>query len=292
MTLDPSSYDHLTDGQQGSQEPAFNDGRRSSPISKITVFIRLFLYLSLTLICLPLQIMLRLIALRQVWEGFCCWYHGRVLSIFGVIVEERGQKCAHSPVLFVANHNSYFDIEILGAKVRGSFVAMHQVATWPLFGLLAKLQNTVFIDRRASSIAQQQQQITERFDRNQNLIIFPEGSSYTSTHTLPFRSSLFAVTGHRVGGKAVSVQPVSITFARLDGLPLGRGMRAYYGWYGNSPLGPHIVQAAGLGRLTVVVHWHTPKTISDFSGNRKALSAYCESAIKQGMAQARSGKPE
>ena len=176
--------------------------------------------------------------------------------------------------------------------MRGSFVAMDQVATRPLFGLLAKLQNTVFIDRRASSIAQQQQQITARFDRHQNLIMFPEGSSYTSTHTLPFRSSLFAVTNHHVGGQFVRVQPVSVTFARLDGLPLGRGMRAYYGWYGNSPLVSHIIQAAGLGRLTVTLHWHPPKTISDFSGNRKALSAYCESAIKEGMAHARSGKPE
>lgn len=271
-----------------SPEPAFFDGRATPMGSRVNAVTRLLFYGVITLICLPIQILLRWVAPPRVWEPFCCWYHRRALGAFGVKIVEVGKKSKVKPTLFVANHNSYLDIEILGSRIRGTFVAMAQVAHWPLFGLLAKLQDTLFIDRQAKSIADQQRQITQRFDRGQSLIIFPEGTSYTGTHALPFRSSLFATAKHEVQGQPLLIQPVSVTFARLDGLPLGRGMRSYYSWYGDTPLADHMIRGAGLGNLTVVLEWHPPKTIHDFQGNRKALSAYCESAVKAGMARARS----
>ena len=257
-------------------------------VSRLGAFSRLLPYALITLLCLPVQIMLRQVASRHVWEPFCCWYHRCTLAVLGIRVLEIGCKSQTEPTLYIANHTSYLDIEILGSRIRGTFVAMAQVATWPLFGLLSRLQDSVFIDRRVTSILAQHRLLTERFDRYQNLIMFPEGASYTGTHTLPFRSSLFAVAKHKVDGKSLVVQPVSVTYAKLDGLPLGRGLRPHYGWYGNSPIGTHMVAGAGLGRLTLVLEWHPPKTIDDFNGNRKALAAYCESVIKAGMARARS----
>ena len=50
-------------------------------------------------------------------------------------------------MLFAANHVSYLDIEVLGSLIAASFVAKAEVASWPFFGWLAKLQRTVFIDR-------------------------------------------------------------------------------------------------------------------------------------------------
>ena len=52
------------------------------------------------------------------------------------------------PTLFVCNHVSYLDIEVLGGLVPGSFVAKAEVATWPFFSTLAKAQRTIFIERR------------------------------------------------------------------------------------------------------------------------------------------------
>lgn len=281
-------FDALSDPRVNARAPGFDDGRTAPLVSKVKATIALLSYGLITLLCLPVQLILRRVATPTIWERFCRWYHARALGAFGVKLVEVGEKSQVRPTLFVSNHNSYLDIEVLGSRIEGTFIAMQQVATWPLFGLLSKLQDSVFIDRQTKSISAQQRQITERFDRHQNLVMFPEGSSYTGTHTLPFRSSLLAVAKHEVDDAPVTVQPVSVTFAKLDGLPLGRGLRSCFGWYGDSPITDHIPAAAGLGRLTVVLEWHPPKTIADFDGNRKALSAYCESAIRSGMARARS----
>ena len=281
-------FDLALDSRVNALPAAFDDGRSTSLVSKTKATVTLVCYGLITLACLPVQIVLRRLAPPRVWERFCRWYHGRALAALGVQLVERGQQSPVRPTLFVSNHNSYLDIAVLGARIEGTFVAMEQLACWPLFGLLSRLQDSVFIDRQSKSLAAQQRQIAERFDRRQNLIMFPEGASYTGTHTLPFRSSLLAVAKHEVASAPVTVQPVSVTFAKLDGLPLGRGLRSRFGWYGDSPIASHIPAAAGLGQLTVAVEWHPPKTIADFGGDRKALCAYCESAIRSGMARARS----
>ena len=59
-----------------------------------------------------------------------------------------GAIAAKPPVLFAANHSSYLDIPVLGSLIPAAFVAKAEVAHWPLFGILAKLQHTVFIERR------------------------------------------------------------------------------------------------------------------------------------------------
>ena len=45
-------------------------------------------------------------------------------------------------MLFAANHISYIDITVLGSLIPGSFIAKAEVARWPLFGWLAKLQRS------------------------------------------------------------------------------------------------------------------------------------------------------
>ena len=289
MVQDLTFLDEMVTDSTAEVRSAPYSSRQDVPlVSKLTALSRLLPYLLITGLCLPVQVLLHRVSSPVVWERFCRWYHARAVTALGVKIIEVGIQSKAKPTLFVSNHNSYFDIEVLGAKILGTFVAMADVADWPLFGLLSKLQDTVFIDRKVGTIAEQQRQITKRFDRKQNLIIFPEGSSYTGTHTLPFKSSLLAVAKHEVEQQPVTIQPVSVTFAKLDGLPIARSLRSYYGWYGHSPIVPHITGAAGLGKLTMVVEWHPPKTIKDFAGNRKKLAAYCEDSILAGMARARS----
>src|SRR3546814_3036838 len=77
------------------------------------------------------------------------FYHRACCRIVGLKLDVRGEISTARPTLFVSNHSSYLDIMVLGALVPGSFVAETEVGTWPLFGLLAKLQRSVFIDRRS-----------------------------------------------------------------------------------------------------------------------------------------------
>src|SRR6185312_10998809 len=67
-------------------------------------------------------------------------------SLAGVRVHVEGVP-ATPPLLICANHVSWLDISVLGSVLPVSFVAKNEVAAWPVVGTLARLQNSVFIDR-------------------------------------------------------------------------------------------------------------------------------------------------
>ena len=146
------------------------------------------------------------------------------------------------PTLFVCNHSSYLDITVLGSMILGSFVAKTEVASWPFFGMLAKLQRTIFVDRRRHSTHTQRDDLLARLTEGDNVILFPEGTSNDGNRVLPFRSALFSVAEPRRHGggegqiKDLIVQPVSIAYVRLNGLPVGHGLRPLFAWYGDMEL--------------------------------------------------------
>jgi 1-acyl-sn-glycerol-3-phosphate acyltransferase len=246
--------------------------------------VRIAAYLALTLPLMPVQALL-------LWcrSGYArrmpVWYHNKVCRLLGIRLVYRGERSAHQPTLFVANHTSYLDIEIFGAAIEGSFVAKAEVAHWPIFGALAKLQRTIFVQRAdRAGAARQRDEISRRLDDGDNLILFPEGTSGDGVHLLPFKSTLFAAAEDR----RVIVQPVSVVYLLLDGIPLGRFYRPFFAWYGDMTMPPHLWRMLGLGRLTVVVRFHEPVRLKDF-GSRKQLSDYCAQAIAAGMTADLSG---
>lgn len=194
------------------------------------------------------------------------------------------------PTLYIINHCSYLDIGVLGSLIGGSFVAKAEVAGWPLFGWLARLQRTVFVNRqRRTDTAGQRNEIARRLEIGDSLILFPEGTSSDGNRVLPFKTALFSAAEQRIDGRPVTVQPVTIAYVRLDGIPLGHGLRPFYAWYGDMELGLHLWKLAGLGDCTVSVEFHAPVTIDDF-GSRKALAAHCRQVIVAGMDRALAGR--
>ncbi len=94
----------------------------------------------------------------------------------------------------------------------------------------------------------------------------------------------------RVGGAALTVQPVSIAYSRLGGLPMRRYMRARFAWYGDMRLAGHLWRMLGLGAATVAVEFHPPVTSETF-GSRKALGAHCHEVIAAAVSAAVHGVP-
>ena len=160
-------------------------GAFSRSLSRLTV------YLVFTAALMPVQAV-GLLCGRAWVATFPVFYHRWCCRILGFQVRTIGSPAAIRPVLFAANHVSYSDITILGSIIPGSFIEKSEVATWPLFGWLAKLQRTVFIDRRVRSTAAQRDAITLRFARREALILFPEGTSGDGIRVLPFKSALFS----------------------------------------------------------------------------------------------------
>lgn len=246
----------------------------------------------------PLQMVLRLLPgnarrlLPLVYHRGTCW-------IAGLRVRVTGAALVREPALVVCNHISYMDISVLGAVIPGHFVAKREVASWPLFGVLAKLSDSVFVERDRRRTGDARGEMEQRLDDGGRLILFPEGTSSDGSHVLPFRSSLFAVAAHRSrpGGdgtgearrEMLRVQPVSIAYTRLDGVPLGRGLRPLVAWYGDMTLAPHLWRLLGLGQIDVSVHVHPAVTLADFA-NRKALARYCERCVAESVARANAGR--
>ncbi len=209
-------------------------------------------------------------------------FHRLLLRILGFRVRAHGAISTTKPTLFVANHASYLDIPVLGSLVPGAFVAKSEVAGWPVFGFLAKLQRTVFIERRPSQAGEQRDGLRERLAKDEDLILFPEGTSTNGLSVLPFKSGLFAVAKDGAGGGAITVQPISVVCTGLYGLPLTRDWRPYYAWYGDMTMPKHLWNVFKLGRFTVDVVFHPPLHPQDFA-DRKRLAAACHDAVARGI---------
>ena len=94
-------------------------------------------------------------------------------------------------VLFVSNHVSWADILVIGSIAPVAFVAKREVASWPLVGITAKLQHTVFVDRaRRHQTGDTVAEIVNRIGSGVSVVLFAEGTSSDGNRVLPFRSAL------------------------------------------------------------------------------------------------------
>jgi 1-acyl-sn-glycerol-3-phosphate acyltransferase len=230
-------------------------------------------------------------------------YQHFLSRVFGIRVTVIGKPVQDRGVLMVANHTSYLDIIALGGIAHVSFVAKSEVASWPLFGTFARLQRTVFVEReRRSKTAQSRDQLRERLAEGDALVLFPEGTSNDGNRVLPFKSALMGAAEAQVGTDAdgkpvyVPVQPVSITYTGLHGMPMGRENRPLYAWYGDMELIDHLWEGLVTGPADIVIQFHEPITV-DQVGGRKNLARIVEEQIRQGQALALAGlagrkKPE
>ena len=273
------------------------------------------------------------LALRLVpvwWWTIPGFWHRTMCRILGVEVQVRGTMAVGRPVLFASNHISWLDILVLGGLIKGSFVAKKEVAGWGVFGTLARLHRTVFIDReRRSASAGQRDELRARFAGGESLILFPEGTSTDGTWVKPFKSALFSVAeprlkadgdgpdGPRLDGPgldgdapdgdgaaacapangraagcdagSVLVQPVTLTYVRVNGMPFVRSQRPRVAWFGDMELTSHVWQLLSIGKLTVLVQFHPPMDTAQVP-SRKQLAAACHSVVSDGLMAANAGR--
>lgn len=260
--------------------------------STYRAILRTIPYLLWTFALIPVQALAVLFKLRAA-ERIPMLYHRACCRMLGLRVKVAGERASQRPVLFIGNHSSYLDITVFGSLLPASFVAKAEIAGWPLFGTLAKLQRSVFVDRRMHSTQRQRDEIAERLEAGENLILFPEGTSNDGNAVLPFRSALLSVAERRIGPEQepLTLQPVSIAYTGLNGVPLGYGLRPLVAWYGDMELAGHLWQLLGLGRIEVKVAFHPPVTIDAF-GSRKALTEHCFRQVAAGVAEAIAGRPQ
>jgi lyso-ornithine lipid O-acyltransferase len=121
------------------------------------------------------------------------WLHRSCLAAIrrlGIELQPEGAFPSHG--LLVANHLGYLDILVLSALHPCVFVSKQEVRSWPLFGLMAKLSGTVFVDRARTSAAHTANaQMSQALSQGAVVVLFPEGTSSDGSQVLPFRPALF-----------------------------------------------------------------------------------------------------
>ncbi|WP_040616431.1 1-acyl-sn-glycerol-3-phosphate acyltransferase [Roseibium sp. TrichSKD4] len=251
-------------------------------MARIKATLVIFMLTLVSLVLIPLQ----WIAIKTNWSArkwLPCFWHKIATRLVGIRVHEIGKPTLDRPLLIAANHASWVDIPVIGSLIPLSFIAKSEVSGWPIFGLFAKLQRTVFVNRqRRSETGRTANQIADRMASGDAMVLFAEGTSNDGNYVLPFRSALLGAATRQldqVEGE-VWVQPLSIAYQRFHGMPMGRQFRPHVAWYGDMELPDHLWAVFCEGALDVVVTWGEPLRVSA-SADRKLLAQQLEDAVRE-----------
>lgn len=248
----------------------------------IRIAIRLILVVAAIVVFSPIQFLI--IILRVPGNDILpLIFHKVILKILAVRVRVSG-PLPEPGTLIVSNHVSWLDICTIGSVLPINFVAKADISGWPIFGFLAKLQKTLFIERdRRSDTANQRNAMQDRLLDGSCLVLFPEGTTGDGTIVFPFKSSLFAAAEVLGNDKPIPIQPLSLAFAELSGIPMSRRIRIKYAWIGDVGLLSNMFYVLGSDSFTINLIFHAPTNLVE-AGGRKKLAVSAHRQVQNGVA--------
>lgn len=238
----------------------------------------------------PLQLIV-LLFFKQHRYKIPQFFHAGLCRLLRVKVVVSGEIEESRPTLFVINHISWLDIPIIGKVLQGSFVAKKEVEGYPLVGPISKLQQTIFIERSRPAIKGHKGEMQEHLENGDNLFLFPEGTSSNGIIIQNFKSAYFGLAEREINGHHLKVQPVTIAYSRLNGIPLTRGTMSIVAWVGDKELLSHVWAFLKRGTVTAELRFHPPVTIDDYD-SRKTLASDCQLTIAKSLSRALTGRAE
>lgn len=214
------------------------------------------------------------------------WHWGLCQS-FGIERTIVGRPYTGSQVLYMSNHLSYLDIVVLGSIIpNASFVSKNDVANWPVWGFLSKLQQTAFISRGRGDTKKEANALDTMLEGGKNLILFPEGTSTDGTNVLEFKSSLFSIA-MRKEVEDIMIQPVTLEVLEANGKqPETQEERDIYCWHRGMDeditLDTHLLAFAKTSGAHLRITFHSPVQAKAFS-DRKTLAKACYETVSNGL---------
>jgi 1-acyl-sn-glycerol-3-phosphate acyltransferase len=152
--------------------------------------------------------------------------------------------------LLVSNHVSWLDIIALASCTPPRFVAKQEIRRWPIVGWMTHRGGTLFIDRSNRRDASRVNQVMAQALREGDcLCVFPEGTTTTGHHLLPFKSSLFESAV--LAGSTV----IPVTLRYVDEAGHITSAPAYAG---ETTFWQSLSRLLRLRRVTVEVHYGAP----------------------------------
>jgi 1-acyl-sn-glycerol-3-phosphate acyltransferase len=137
------------------------------------------------------------------WSGLTCRLFGLKPTVYG--------KPEDGPVLIVANHLSWADIQALHSVAAMSFIAKAEISRWPVMRNIANAGGTIY-HQRGSHDSQHGAlaQAMNRLAAGGRVAIFPEGGIFGGTEVKRFHARMFRLAQD----SGCPVQPVMIRYVR------------------------------------------------------------------------------
>jgi 1-acyl-sn-glycerol-3-phosphate acyltransferase len=157
------------------------------------------------------------------WGFIACKYYRVLRALLRIHLRIEGASARGRAVLFISNHVSWVDIVVIGSIAPVAFVAKSEVRRWPLVGITARMQRTVFVERtRRRQAAQAVGDIVARLKTGTSVVLFAEGTSSDGNRVLPFRSALIGADGamdRKIMTRRLEETVRGLTAASLRGRP-------------------------------------------------------------------------
>ncbi len=173
--------------------------------------------------------------------------------------------------LIASNHISWIDILAIMSIKPGKFIAKSEVGRWFIFGRLARIAGTIFIQRNSANILKQLEILQKYLQEDELIILFPEGTSSDGLRLLPFNSSLLQAVYPKVGKKYNNTQVQTLTLFYIPEKHLDRD---FFAWFSSRTLLRHISTVLGVKHTsTIYMTFGVAEHAEKFKG-RKDLSNF------------------
>jgi len=139
----------------------------------------------------------------------------RTLASLDVDVAIRGEsQLRDGPLLIVANHVSWLDVQVLNAVRSLRFVAKSETRRWPICGGIAAGFDTIFLERaNVRDAGRVKACVASALEAGQSVAVFPEGTTTDGRSLGRFYAALFEAAIEA----GVPVQPIALRYPRADG---------------------------------------------------------------------------
>ncbi len=171
----------------------------------------------------------------------------------------------------VANHLSYLDIPLFGCDLGCVFVAMSEMANWPVVGFAVRNMNTIFIDRKDWREVQRVNEVVgAALAEEHSVMVFPESTTSYGRDVLPFRPALLEAAV----AAGMPVHYASLRYHRTDLCPHPDHDVC---WVDDIPFTQHALRLLRVPRIDATIVYAAEPIFAD---DRKSLARELEDAVR------------
>ena len=191
------------------------------------------------------------------------WWSGALVRRFGFRIRRFGEPLPGG-VLFVANHVSWMDIELMHSQRMMNFVAKAEISHWPVVGWLATRAGTIYHQRGSThSLGAVMERVVRRLKQGMAVGVFPEGGTGPGDCVRTFHARIFQVAVDA----GVQIQPIALCYGRDGRMDLSVPFAQQESFFGN------FLRILGGPPLDAEVHFLEPIVLADEGRRQIAESA-------------------